>query len=194
MPVILSFTNRYPQWFVSFPIKILCALRVSLPVSHFKRFVGYVASIEKNKNANKFYQNVSSENSLVRLRQEDNIKVYLAQVEYGGVDRAQLMSIRSNGGILWTRQWTFHTHKIRVFWTRFRTIAFSKNTLNHGVNYWFRQPMWHSSNTPSFNHCGLHNAPSYEYPITFIPVLLSQKCYLSKRGKTTSGPHMAKHE
>jgi hypothetical protein len=66
--------------------------------------VGYVASIEKNKNANKFYQNVSSENSLVRLRQEDNIKVYLAQVEYGGVDRAQLMSIRSNGGILWTRQ------------------------------------------------------------------------------------------
>jgi hypothetical protein len=49
MPVILSFTNRYPQWFVGFPIKVLCALRVSLPISRFKRFVGYVVSIEKTK-------------------------------------------------------------------------------------------------------------------------------------------------
>jgi hypothetical protein len=45
------------------------------------------------------------------------------------------LKIRSSGGLVWTRWWTFGLHKkAGYFLTSWVTVGFSNNILHHGVS------------------------------------------------------------
>ena len=68
-----------------------------------------------------------------RRRWEDNIKMDLREVEGGG-DWSWLR-IRTDGGHLWIRWWTYWFHKVRgISWLAVEPVSFSRRTLLHGVS------------------------------------------------------------
>jgi hypothetical protein len=101
------------------------------------RWAGHVAHMGENKYAKHFGWKSEGKRLLGKRRRrwEDNIKMDLRDIGFGGVDWTHLARDRFRWWALVNTVMTFDFHKRRgISCPVGRTISFSRRTLLHGVN------------------------------------------------------------